>query len=92
MDYFYIPDLLFKEPFNKISSNAKILYSIHLQDELNKERYEDLGVLKKYYNPPQKTSIDEISKMTGLSFQEVHNALCELNKIGLCGGDDFICR
>lgn len=89
---FYLPDFLFKEPYNKISSNAKILFSIHLQDEANQERYESLGTCKKYYNPPQKTSIDTISKMTGLSFQKVHNALCELNKIGLCGGNDFICR
>ena len=92
MYYLYLPDFLFKEPCNKISSNAKILFSFYLRDELDKERYEGLGTCKKYYNPPQKTSIDTISKMTGLSFQEVHNALCELNEIGLCGGDDFICH
>ena len=89
---FYLPDFLFREPYNKISSNAKILFSIYLQEELDKKRYEDLGTYKKYYNPPQKISIDTALEMTGLSFQEAKNALCELNKIGLLRGDDFICH
>lgn len=89
---FMFPEMIFKKPYNGISSNAKIIFLIHLQDLSNEGRYEDLGSCKKYYKQPQRTSIDEIMNMTNLDFWDVHNALVELNKVGLCGGDDFRCH
>lgn len=86
---FMFPEKLFESPYNEISSNAKIIFLIHLQDLANENKYEDLGSCKKYYKRPQRTSIDEIMDMTKLDFEEVHDALVELNKVGLCGGDDF---
>lgn len=84
-----LPEKLFERPYNEISSNAKIIFLIHLQDLANENKYEDLGGCKKYYKRPQRTSIDEIMDMTKLDFEEVHDALVELNKVGLCGGNDF---
>lgn len=89
---FMLPEKIFEKPYNKISSNAKIIFLIHLQDLANESRYEDLGSCKKYYKQPQRTSIDEIMEMTKLDFSEVHEALVELNRVGLCGGDDFTCH
>ena len=89
---FMLPEKIFEKPYNEISSNAKIIFLIHLQDLANEGRYEDLGNCKKYYKQPQRTSIDEIMEMTKLDFSEVYEALVELNRVGLCGGDDFTCH
>lgn len=89
---FMLPEILFEKPYNEISSNAKIIFSIHLQDLVNEDKYKDLGNCKKYYKPPRRTSIDEIMDMTKLDFWEVHNALVELNEVRLCRGDDFTCH
>nr|DAK18447.1 MAG TPA: replication initiator protein [Caudoviricetes sp.] len=86
---FMLPEKLFEKPYNKISSDAKIIFMIHLQDLSNEEKYENLGSCKKYYNRPLRTSFNEIVNMTNLKSTDVHDAIFELRKIGLCTKDDF---
>lgn len=80
---FTIPEELFKEPFNKISSDAKVIYAIRLGDAWLAKKYESLGNVKKYYEQPKARTLDEISEMTNLTFQQVYEAQEELKKAGL---------
>lgn len=80
---FTIPEELFKEPFNKISSDAKIIYAIRLDDAWLAKKYESLGNIKKYYEQPKARTLDEIAEMTNLTFQQVYEAQEELKKAGL---------
>lgn len=86
---FMIPEKLFERPYNEMSSDAKIIFLIHLQDLANEDRYADLGSCKKYYKQPRRTSFNEIVNMTNLKSTDVHDAIFELRKIGLCTKDDF---
>lgn len=49
---FIIPDELFEKPFNKISSNAKIICAIRFKDLRLEDMFENLGEDKKYYEKP----------------------------------------
>lgn len=77
---FIIPDELFKEPFNEISSNAKIICAIRFNDMALENMFENLGKDKKYYEKPKRRTLDEIAKMTNLSFQQVYEAQEELKR------------
>ena len=92
METYYIYDFLFKEPYSRLSSDAKIILSIQQKDEELINGWENLGSCKKYYNCPVRTSLDEIAEMTALTSQQVYNAIKELEEFGLRKGDDFICR
>lgn len=80
---FTIPEELFKEPFKKISSDAKIIYAIRLDDAWLAKKYESLGNVKQYYEQPKARTLDEIAEMTNLTFQQVYEAQEELKKAGL---------
>lgn len=80
---FTIPEELFKEPFNKISSDAKIIYAICLDDAWLAKKYESLGNVKQYYEQPKARTLDEVAEMTNLTFQQVYEAQEELKKAGL---------
>lgn len=80
---FIIPDELFKEPFNKISSNAKIICAIRFNDMTLENMFENLGKYKKYYEKPERRTLDEIAQMTNLSFQQVYEAQEELKRFKL---------
>lgn len=80
---FIIPDELFEKPFNKISSNAKIICAIRFKDLRLEDMFENLGEDKKYYEKPERRTLDEIAKMTNLSFQQVYEAQEELKRFKL---------
>lgn len=74
---------MFRQPYNKLSSNAKVVFAIRQNDRKLTSMHENLGVDKKYYSSPKPRSFDEIMDMTGLTSQQVHNAHAELEKAGL---------
>lgn len=92
METYYIYDFLFKEPYNRMSSDAKLILSIYQKDEELIDGWENLGGCKKYYQRPIQKTLDEISEMTNLTLQQVYNAVRELEEFGLRKGDDFRCR
>lgn len=92
METYYIYDFLFKEPYNRLSSDAKIILSIFQKDEELINGWENLGGCKKYYQCPIRKTLDEIAEMTNLTLQQVYNAVRELESFGLRKGDGFTCH
>lgn len=80
---FIIPDELFKEPFNEISSNAKIICAIHFNDMALENMFENLGEDKKYYKKPERRTVEEIAQMTNLNYRQVYDAQEELKRFKL---------
>ena len=80
---------MFRHPYNKLSSNAKVVFAIRQNDRKLISMYENLGVAKKYYSPPKARSFDEIMDMTGLTSQQVHDSHAELERAGLYKEVDF---
>ena len=80
---------MFKEPFNKLSSDAKVVFAIRQNDMHLMSMYNGLGVDKKYYSCPTARTFDEIMDMTGLTAQQVNDAHIELEKAGLYKKEDF---
>lgn len=80
---------MFKEPFNKLSSDAKVIFAIRQYDRNLISMYNGLGADKKYYSCPTARTFDEIMDMTGLTSQQVYDAHIELERAGLYKKDDF---
>lgn len=80
---------MFKEPFNKLSSDAKVVFAIRQYDRNLISMYKNLGLDKKYYSFPALRSFDEIVDMTGLTSQQVYDAHIELERAGLYKKEDF---
>lgn len=74
---------MFKKPFNKLSSDAKVVFAIRQNDRELISKYEGLGTAKHYYSFPAPRTFDEIMSMTGLTSQQVYEAHEELKKAGL---------
>ena len=51
---------MFRQPYNKLSSNAKVVFAIRQNDRKLISMYENIGVDKKYYSPPKARCFDEI--------------------------------
>lgn len=80
---------MFKEPFNKLSSDAKVVFAIRRNERNLISTYKNLGADKKYYSFPSPRTFDEIMVMTGLSSQQVYDAHIELERAGLYKKEDF---
>lgn len=80
---------MFKEPFNKLSSDAKVVFAIRHNDRELISMYNSLGPDKKYYSFPSPRTFDEIMVMTGLSSQQVYDAHIELERARLYKKEDF---
>ena len=80
---------MFKEPFNKLSSDAKVVFAIRQYDRNLISTHRNLGADKKYYSFPVPRTFDEIMVMTGLTSQQVYEAHIELEKVGLYKKEDF---
>lgn len=80
---------MFKDPFNKLSSDAKVVFAIRQNDRDLISTYKNLGADKKYYSYPTARTFDEIMDMTGLTSQQVYDAHIELDRAGLYKKEDF---
>lgn len=80
---------MFKEPFNKLSSDAKVVFAIRQYDRNLISMYNALGAGKKYYSCPTARTFDEIMDMMGLTSQQVYDAHIELERAGLYKKEDF---
>lgn len=80
---------IFKEPFNKLSSDAKVVFAIRQYDKNLISIFKNLGADKKYYSFPAPRTFDKIVDMTGLTSQQVYDAHIELEKAGLYKEEDF---
>ena len=88
-DLYPIFGFMFKEPFNKLSSDAKVIFAIRQYDRNLISMYKSLGSDKKYYSCPTARTFDEIMDMTGLTAQQVYDAHIELERAGLYKKEDF---
>lgn len=80
---------MFRQPYNNLSSDAKVIFAIRHNDIHLISLYNVLGPNKKYYSFPTPRTFDEIMDMTGLTAQQVHDAHVELEKAGLYKEVDF---
>lgn len=81
---------MFRQPYNKLSSDAKVIFAIRQKERDLIEKYKNLGPEEIHYALPKPCSFDEIMDMTGLTSQQVHDAHIELEKMELYKGVDFI--